>query len=246
MIDYIELDGPQSYKTACGRTILCKGGGGSSTTVQNIPTELKPLATRYSDMAIGLSNDGFSPYEGQRFENLNNTQMNGIQGIISRAKGGSQTMDMAQSELQGMMGGGSNPYLDSMVQRAQDSVKSNFNTGAVNSGSFGNSGLQEQFARTLGDTANQMYGQAYDGDRARQLQAIGMAPQFAQADYADADRMLGAGQILQDQNQQQKDFDYSQYQAEEDHPYKQLAAMAGVFGSNLGGSSTTKQSGGGK
>ena len=34
------------------------GGGGSSVTRQEIPAELKPLATEYTNKAIGLSNQG--------------------------------------------------------------------------------------------------------------------------------------------------------------------------------------------
>jgi hypothetical protein len=132
-----------------------------------------------------------------------------------------------------------------MVNKAQDSVRSQFNTGAVNSGSFGNSGLQEQFQKGLGDVATNMYGNAYETDRARQMQGIGMAQQFGNQAYTDAEQMLKAGQIVQDQNQQGLDFNYQQFQDKENLPYKQLAAMSGVFSSGLGGSSTSTQSGGG-
>jgi polyhydroxyalkanoate synthesis regulator phasin len=133
-----------------------------------------------------------------------------------------------------------------MVSRAQDSVRSQFNTGAVNSGSFGNSGLQEQFQRGLSDTASSLFGQAYETDRARQMQGIGMAQQFGNQAYTDADQMLKAGQIQQDQGQQNLDFDYQQFQEKENLPYKQLAAMSGVFSSGLGSQTTSKTSGGGK
>ena len=145
-----------------------------------------------------------------------------------------------------IQGGQTNPYLDEMVGKAQDSVRSQFNTGAVNSGSFGNSGLQEQFQKGLSDTATQMYGQAYETDRNRQMQGIGMAQQFGNQAYADADQLLKAGQIQQDQNQQLGDFWYQQYQEKENLPYKQLAAMSGVFSSGLGSQTTSKTSGGGK
>jgi len=73
-----------------------------------------------------------------------------------------------------------------------------------------------------------------------------MAPEFARQDYADAGQMMNAGQIIQDQNQQYRDFDYEQYQEESNDEYKKLAAMSGVFGSNLGGQSTSTGGGGGK
>jgi hypothetical protein len=230
-----------------GRRLYFKGGvdGNSSTTTAEIPNELKPLAAAYTDKAINLGNQGFTPFQGQRYAELNGLQNAAIGQIANRALNGSQTVDSAESALNGMISGTSNPYLDSMVQQAQDSVKSNFNTAAVNSGSFGNSGLQEQFGKDLGNVATNMYGNAYAGDRSNQLAAIQYAPTIANQDYADANQLMSAGQTLQDQAQQQNDFNYSQYQDAQNLPYKQLAAMSGVFGTNLGGSSTTKQSNGG-
>jgi hypothetical protein len=223
------------------------GGGGSSTTTQSIPNELKPLAAEYSKQAMELSKTPFNPYTGDRFADLNQAQNSGIDMIQQRAQNGSATVNNAEQALnQNIQGGQSNPYLDSMVGRAQDSVRSQFNTGAVTSGSFGNSGLQEQFQRGLGDVASQMYGQAYEGDKARQMQSIGMAQQFGNQQYQDAGQMLQAGQIQQDQAQQGQDFNYQQFQEQENDPYKKLAAMSGVFSSGLGTTQTSKQSGGGK
>lgn len=222
------------------------GGGGSTTTTQSIPDELKPLASAYAGKAMDLSNDPYNPYTGDRYADLNSTQNQGINAMASRAMQGSDTIDNAEAALnRNIQGGQTNPYLDQMVGKAQDSVRSQFNTGAVNSGSFGNSGLQEQFQKGLSDTAAQMYGNAYETDRVRQMQSIGMAQQFGNQAYTDAEQLLKAGQIQQDQAQQDRDFSYQQFQEQENLPYKQLAAMSGVFGTNLGSMSTSRQSGGG-
>lgn len=241
--------GESCTRMEAGR-LICGGGGGDSgksTTKTEIPEELKPLAKAYTSKALDLSNQQYQPYNiNMRFAPLNADQNSALDKIISRAKTGSATVNNAESQLNNIIAGGNtNPYLDQMVSKAQDSVRSQFNTGAVNSGSFGNSGLQEQFAQSLGDVATNMYGQAYDQDRARQMQGIGMAQQFGNQAYTDANQMLQAGQVRQDYNQQALDYLYQDYQARQDLPYKQLAAMAGVFGSGLGQSSTTKTSGGG-
>lgn len=223
------------------------GGGGQSTTVQNIPHELKPLATKYASDAIALSNTPYQAYGGQRFADMNMTQGLGIGQIQNRALGGSATINNAEQALnQNIAGGQTNPYLDQMVGKAQDSVRSQFNTGAVNSGSFGNSGLQEQFQKGLGDVATSMYGNAYETDKARQMQSIGMAQQFGNQAYTDAGQLMNAGNFMQDQQQQKADFGFQQFQDQQNDPYKKLAAMSGVFGSFPGQSSTTTQSGGGK
>lgn len=224
------------------------GGGGSSTTVQEIPAELKPLASRYTQEATEMFDTPFQAYSGQRYADLNPTQYASLGMTADRALGGSQTFNNAESNLNQMMGGGSNPYLDAMYDKAARGMTSNYNAATVKSGSFGNSGLGEQLATGLGDLATGMYGGAYESDQARRMQAIGMAPQFANQAYMDANQLMGAGQTLQDQEQQQKDFGFEEFMRQQNYPYQNLAAAAGVFGTNLGGTSKTEsnQSSGGK
>ncbi len=235
--------------------------GGTSTTTQSIPDELKPLASAYTSKAIGLSEQGFNPYSGQRYADLNDTQNSGIGMIQDRALNGDATMNQANSTLQStLQGGQTNPYLDQMVGKAQQSVADNYNTmikpqmesSMVGSGSFGNAGLgqmqgvqQKAAASQMSDIATQMYGNAYNTDRANQMSALQLAPQYGNQAYSDASQLLKAGQMQQDQSQQGLDFNYQQSQDAENLPYKQLSAMGGVFGSNLGASSSTNQSGGG-
>ena len=224
------------------------GGGGNSTTIQEIPAELKPLASRYSAEATKMFDTPFTSYSGDRYADLNQTQYASLGMTADRALNGSATMDNAENSLNQMISGTSNPYLDSMVGRAQDSVSKNAIQGMVGSGSFGNSGLNEGYSKAMGDVASQMYGQAYDSDQSRRMQAIGMAPTFGNQAYQDASQLMGAGQTLQDQEQQQQDFNYEEFMRQQNYPYQNLAAAAGVFGTNLGGSSTTtsNQSSGGK
>jgi hypothetical protein len=229
----------------CGRRIMGSGGGGgNSKTVQEIPAELKPLANAYTNKAINLGNQSFQPYQGQRFADLNTTQNLGLGMVQDRALNGSATMNNAEGSLNQIIGGQSNPYLDAMVNKAQANVLGNANAAAARSGSFGNSGIAEQAARQMGDIATQMYGGQYQFDQGQRMQAIGMAPTFGNAAYQDAQQLLNAGQVMQDQQQQGMDFNYGQFQDAQNLPYKQLASMGGVFGSGLGGSSTTTNSGG--
>ena len=229
-----------------GRRVYGGGGGGStSTSTPVIAEEFKPLANLYTQQATQLANTPWQAYGGQRYADLNNTQQAGIGMVQDRALNGSATMGNAESNLnQFIQGGNTNPYLDSMVQKAQDSVKSNFNTSAVNSGSFGNSGLQQQYAAGLTDVATQMYGNAYNTDQANRMQAIGMAPTFGNAAYQDAGQLLNVGNLQQQQQQNNLDFGYQQYQDAQNTPYKKLQTIGGVVGQAQGSTSTT--SGGGK
>ena len=222
------------------------GGGGTSVTTQEIPAELKPLAAAYTQQAMALPNTAYQPYTGQRFADLNGTQQSGLGMIEQRAGDGRSIVNTAENALSQQIAGGANPYLDAMVNKAQMSALGAGQQAGVRSGSFGNSGIAEATAKQVGDIATNMYGQAYESDAGRRMQAIGMAPTINQAGYQDAQQMLNAGQIRQDQQQQGMDFGYQQFQEAANKPFKDLSAMAGVFGSGLGGQSTTTQSGGGK
>jgi len=220
------------------------GGGSSSTTTSEIPAELRPLASAYTSKALDLSQQAYNPYGGQRYADLNQTQQDALGMVQQRAAGGNPLQQAAESSLQQTIQGQTNPYLDSMVNKAQQSVLGTANQAAVRSGSFGNSGIAEQAARQMGDVATSMYGGAYESDANRRLQATSMAPTISQAGYQDAAQLLNAGQVQQNQQQQNQDFAYQQYQEQQNLPYQQLAAMSGVFGSNLGNSASTTSTGG--
>lgn len=229
-----------------GRRTLYKGGGGSSTTtVQSIPNELKPLASAYTAQAMNLSNQPYTPYTQQRYADLNGTQNYGIGMVQDRAVNGSDTMDNAETNLNSMMDGGSNPYLDESVNKALGNVQSRVNS-QFNNNNYGTTAHQETLATALGDTANDMYSGNYQADQSRRLSAINSAPTFGNQAYTDASQLLNAGQLQQNQQQNNMDFNYQQFQDQQNLPYKNLAAMAGVFNSNLGGTSTSQSSGGGK
>ena len=233
--------GESVSRVECGRRVMGSGGGGGgeSTTVQSIPDELKPLAANYTQQAMALSNTPYQSFSGDRFADLNSTQQQGLSAMTQQA--GSQLPGQASEALSQRISG-ANPYLEGQIQKASDSVMSNYNTTSVGSGSFGNAGLQEQLAKGLADVNTGLR----SADYAQQLQAIGMAPAINQAGYQGSEALLKAGQIQQDQAQQEADFGYQQFQDQQNDPYKKLAAQAGVFNSGLGGTSTTTQSGGGK
>lgn len=221
------------------------GGGGSqtSTTSQTVPDELKGAATAYSNLATKLSDTPYQAYTGQGVAGLNSNQTGAIDMIKARAANGSPVMDAANSALTGMLGDNTNPYLDSMVNKAQQNVVSNYNTATAGSGSFGNSGVGNQLAQGLSDTATSMYGNAYNTNQANKLSALGMAQSYGNQAYTDANALATAGKTQQDNAQAVNDFGYQQYQNEQNYPLQQLSALGGALSSRMG--STTTQSGGG-
>lgn len=239
------------------------GGGGTSSTKSEIPPELKPLAADYTARSINLANQPWQAYQGDRYADLNQTQNLGIGMIQDRALGGSQTVGNAENQLNNIIGlGASNPYLDQMFNTAAQRVTDAYGRGTAaqtdaafaRSRNYGGSAYDETVRanqQSLGDSlagmAANIYGGAYDADRSRQMQAIGMAPQFGNMAYQDASQLLNAGSLQQDQAQNNLDFGYQQFQEFQNKPYKDLATMAGVFQTQpFGQSSTTTQRSSGK
>jgi len=228
-----------------GRVYGGGGGGGSSTTTPLIPDELKPAAQSLSKIATQVGNTPYQQFTGTGVVGLNDTQNQALQMVQDRAANGSPIMDQANQTLTGMLQGGqTNPYLDSMVKKAQDSVMSNMNGAYANSGSFGNAGLQQQTGQALGDVASQMYGNAYNTDRANQMQALGMAQSYGNQGYQDAQQLLNAGNTAQNNAQDQADFGYQQFLNQQNYPLQQLSALSGTLSGQMG--SQTTQQGGGK
>lgn len=220
------------------------GGGQTSVTTPSVAPELRPLVDLYTKQATDLANTPFQAYDQQRYADLNPTQTQGINMVTDRAVNGSPTFNNAEQNLNAMMQGGSNPYLDKAVRDAQGSVLSSAGTAGVRSGSFGNSGINEAAVKEMGNIANNMYSNNYQFDQGQRMQAIGMAPQFANQSYQDAQNLLNVGGIQQQQDQQGLDFAYNEFNRAIDDPYRKLSATGQVVGQNTG--STTTSSGGGK
>lgn len=236
------------------------GGGGSSTTTTEIPDELKPLASAYAQRALEMSNNTYTPYTGQRFANENQYQQNAYNNLDALASGKGGLSDASAAMLDQIASGqGNNPYLDQLVANAQRSVTDAYNnnvapsqvTGAVNSGSFGNSGVQQaaqfqqnQLQRSLGDIATQMYGQAYNTNQQNALAAAGLQQQNATNQAQINNALLNAGNNAYNQAQQQYDFNYDQWSDAQNQQYRNLDVLGAPFTLNLGSKTTT--SGGGK
>lgn len=288
-----------------------KGGGGSSTTTQSIPEELKPLASAYSDKAMALANQPYRTYEPDQVAPLNAYQNAGSNMITNRAMGGDALMNQANSTMQNALatghaatynpygyssnGGsnqyaGQNKYLQQNIDAAMGDITRNYNdavapgltTQMVNSGSFGNTGAQastqnalNDLTKNLGNTASSMRMQDYTAQQGlaenqinRNMQTsqfnanmgdnyaarndqmksgiLNLAPTYGNQAYTDASQLMKVGQQYQDNMQTNLDTQYQNYLDQQNLPYKQLAAMSGVFGSGLGQTQQTKSSGGGK
>ena len=272
--------GDSVTRKEAGITIYGSGGGSSggtstSTTQASIAPEFKPLANLYTQQATNIANTPFQAYTGDRYADPNSTQNAAIGGITNRALGGDATINTGANYLQGLMNSSAqsavnpyasqnNPYLDAMVNKAQQSVLGNAAGASMRSGAFGNSGINEAAINGLGDVATNMYGNAYrdtaqlaeqgaarqdamvNALRSGQLNAAQLGLNYGNQAYTDMGQLLNAGNFQQQQAQSDKDFAYNQFQEAQNYPFKQLAATGNVVQQGTGSTTTGTTSGGGK
>jgi hypothetical protein len=178
------------------------GGGGTQTTRVEPPSWQLPYLQYGAGQAQNLYDSG-----GTKVVPFSGDTRAGLGMITARATGGSPinqaSEDLATKTLEGGFLG-SNPYLDQTFNRAalqtQNQLASQFARSGRNVEA--SEGLRGQ---QLNDLATGIYGGAYDAERNRQQQVLGMAPGLASSQYMDADRLLGVGAAREDYEQRVQD-----------------------------------------
>jgi hypothetical protein len=198
-----------------------KGGGGSknqtSTTTTEPPKYLQPFLQQGMQGAQGLYNRGPAQYyPGETVVGFSPETEQALGMQSSRATQGSPLMGAANSYATNLLngggaptfGGGSNPQLDAMFGQAANSTQTRLSSEFAGSGRNLDASRPAR-AEELGNLATSIYGGAYESERdrmaselgqqrAQQFGVLGMAPQMAQADYADIDRLRGVGAARED------------------------------------------------
>lgn len=223
-------------------------GGNSTTTTNQVPGELAPLASGVAQRGMDIGNMPYTPYPYNRVADFNPFQMAGMDQISGQAQGPQGLLKGAESGLTKTVNGDylgqGNPYMQGMIDKTQGEVQGRMAGGAFGSGSFGNAGVAQATAQGLADSGNQLRYQNYNDERNRQMQATGMAPGIAGAQYMPGQQLMGIGGTMQQQGQNQLDANYGQFQEAQNWPFKTYDAMMAPFGRALGGSSTTTGPGG--
>ena len=159
-------------------------GAGSSlfgtkqgTVPYNNTSTFNPFAASYLPAAFTGAQDIFNA----------NAQGTGMFGQAQKVANATISGDYLNPE--------SNPYLRSSVQDALGLAGSSFagQYGGAAGTNLGNSGYQEGLARTLGQIATNAYGNAYQQERANQLNAIPFAGSLPYANIAGYEAALAPG-----------------------------------------------------
>lgn len=230
------------------------GGGGNSTTRVDPPKWQEPLLRYGGDQARSQYDQHAN---GQNMVAPFSGDTNSGFGQIRALAGGSSGITANANNLtnQTLSGGfmGSNPYLDQTFQRAalgtQNQLASEFAGHGRNIAA--SEGLRSQ---QLNDLATGIYGGAYDQERNRQNQVLGMSGQLDSANYNGANALLGIGAQQENLNQQQLNAPGSaldQYMQRVGGNYGQVNTasgsgnrMAGALGGGMLGSQLGGQFGG--
>ena len=227
-----------------------------TTTTTSMATWQQPYAQGYLDQQFKVSNTPYQGYGGETVAGFTPWQQQGLQAQAQRAADGSPVMGAAQQAITGVLnnGGGTNPYLQTQIDKAQGDVIRNWNqvqmpgfdTAMARGGSFGNANVTSMASqgasdlqRNLGDISNNMRYKDYSDGQNRMMTALGLAPQIAQQDYNDIDRLISAGKAYQGQNQAQMDDAYKRFIEQRDFPQTQLDRFGNAVAKINGGSTST-------
>lgn len=235
------------------------GGGGTqnSTTTTSIDPSIKPYVTYGLEEAKRLyesPNPSFFP--GQTYVSPSEQTQQALQMAQQRAMAGSPLTSAAQAEtLATIQGKGVNPFLAGALEQTNRLAGEQFNrniqnlqSSAASAGRYGSSAMGQQagtaqdiFARALAEQGGQLAYNSAEAERARQMAAVGAAPQMAAQDYADIQRLLSVGGAKEAQSAAQLQDAMNRYNFEQNLPQMKLSQFANLFSSVPQGSTTVQK-----
>jgi hypothetical protein len=235
-------------------------GGGrnkSSTTTTSIDPSIQPYVTYGLEEGKRLYESGTpSFFPGQTYVSPSQATQSALQMAQERAMSGSPLVRAAQQEqLATIQGRGVNPFLEGALagvnRQAGEAYTKNIQalqSQASSMGRYGSAaqgqqqmGAQDVFARALAEQGGQLaYGSA-EAERARQMAAVGAAPQMAAADYADIQKLLTVGQAGEQYDYAALQDAMNRFNFEQNLPQMKLSQFANLFSSVPQGSKTVQK-----
>lgn len=234
------------------------GGGGKqdSTTTTSIDPAIKPYVTYGLEEAKRLyQSESPSFFPGQTYVSPSAQTQQALQMAQERATAGSPLTGAAQAEtLATIQGRGVNPFLAGALEQTNRLAGEQFNrniqnlqSSAASAGRYGSSAMGQQagqaqdiFARALAEQGGQLAYNSAEAERNRQMAAVGAAPQMAQADYADIQRLLSVGGAREAQSAAELQDAMNRFNFQQNLPQMKLQQYANLYSSAPQGSTTTQ------
>ncbi|TXH46564.1 MAG: hypothetical protein E6Q97_29300 [Desulfurellales bacterium] len=200
--------------------------------------------------ATQLASRPYQQYTGDRIAQFSPETQQSWGMIANQAKNGDPSLNAARSQLTNTISGqyldpSSNPYLRQTYDQAANRMADAYSRGTASQtmsqfargGAFGGSAMQETqaannraFGDSLADLGSQIYGGNYQQERGRQLQAMTMAPQFANQRYVDAAALAGIGQQKQAYDQSVLDMNKQDWDNANQYGMQQLQMLMPAAG----------------
>jgi len=221
------------------------GGGSTNTTVQKADPwggQQPYLADVYTN-AQTAANTPMTYYEGNTVAGYTPEQQAAHNMATQRALLGSVGLKDAQNQAAATARGDylspdSNPWLNQVAQRQAGMVGGQFDNSAVSAGRYGSGAWSLGKEGALNDAMTSLYGGAYEGERARQLQASSMIPQLGQADYYDIGQLAAVGEDKQAYEQALIQDAMNRHQFEQMEPWNRLNLYSNLVQGHQGGTTT--------
>ena len=239
------------------------GGGNTTSTTTMAPSkEVAPYLKPYMDQAGAISSTPYSPYQGQQIADINGQQQMGMGMTSAQALNGFQGQSEAGQNYQDLMGGkfldpNSNPWLAANAQKAMGDISNAYKTGtmpqtdsaASRAGAFGGSAWQQmvgnnerQLGDSLGNAANQFYGQNYANERSNQMHGLDIAGQMQNLGYTDSKNLTAVGDNYRQYQQDLLNQSQNNYNDYMNYPQKQLDIMGNAIRATMGAGSSSSSS----
>jgi hypothetical protein len=206
----------------------------------------QPHLTQVFGEAERLYKDPSNPtfFPGQTYASPSGATNAALGAIENRAMSGSPLMGQANTEMGKVLAGdylnpASNPGFSSMVDSVRANVLPGIDSRFMGAGRSGSGLHGRAVGEGLGSAIGQLTYQNYGDERNRMTNAMGMAPQFAMADYNDAAMLGQVGAAREGQAQNQINEDMARHEFNANLPQNKLANYAQMVQGNYGGTNTT-------
>lgn len=154
-------------------------------------------------LALSAATDRFndpnapSYFPGQTYVDFSPETEQGLNAMRDRALAGSPLQQAGSNALMNTVSGNmlsaSNPYFQGALNAAFDPVRDAVNSSAAAMGRMGSGAHTGVMTKELGNIAANMSQNNYNMERANQLQASSIAPQYAMSDYQDLNQLMRVG-----------------------------------------------------
>jgi hypothetical protein len=237
-------------------------GGSSKQKSKSATTVWEPQQQHLKDIygrAEGLYQQGPYEYGPGRVAGFDPASEESFRQAVQRGSALSGTAsEQAQATMRGdYLSPESNPWLQRSSDVGARKLSRNYYTtigalgsrleaaGRTGSGAhaYGTQIAGENLTTGLGDFEARLYGGAYEGERGRQMQAMGLTPGINEAGWRDISALRSVGAQREEQAQRELDDLVQRFQFQQYGPAQKLEEFSTMIGAPI---MTQKQKGSGK